>query len=329
MYGLRSCARPRRRCAEKHARVCGSTRPQRLGFGFSFAFRALVVFHRETAQFSKLKEDWVETAGPHGRSLRESWRATERAIDQALEFADQRMGWSRRALLPSANALIVLAAALDKADLKVDANSERLYRRWLCLTALRGVFQGSVETTINRFHRAIREAKGSPAEALVKALKKDEGRRVREDEFLMYGHPWGPVTQVMHAWLAGKEAKDWVSGDTVDDLARSGNPTRPGGDLTVHHIFPRRVLADLIEEAGRANIPANYALLSKSTNSSFGDDLPEEVFKMLTPDQRKIAEVQLFGDLAGDRLKLERYEEFLQWRADRLAESINEWLGMD
>ena len=304
-------------------------RPQRLGFGFSFAFRALVVFHRETAQFSKLKEDWVETAGPHGRSLRESWRATERAIDQALEFADQRMGWSRRALLPSANALIVLAAALDKADLKVDANSERLYRRWLCLTALRGVFQGSVETTINRFHRAIREAKGSPAEALVKALKKDEGRRVREDEFLMYGHPWGPVTQVMHAWLAGKEAKDWVSGDTVDDLARSGNPTRPGGDLTVHHIFPRRVLADLIEEAGRANIPANYALLSKSTNSSFGDDLPEEVFKMLTPDQRKIAEVQLFGDLAGDRLKLERYEEFLQWRADRLAESINEWLGMD
>ena len=139
-------------------------RPQRLGFGFSFAFRALVVFHRETAQFSKLKEDWVETAGPHGRSLRESWRATERTIDQALEFADQRMGWSRRALLPSANALIVLAAALDKADLKVDANSERLYRRWLCLTALRGVFQGSVETTINRFHRAIREAKGSPAE---------------------------------------------------------------------------------------------------------------------------------------------------------------------
>ncbi len=121
-----------------------------------------------------LKDNWIETAGPHGRSLRESWHVTERAIDQALEFADQRMGWSRRALLPSANALIVLAAAIDKADFKVDADSQRLYRRWLCLTAMRGVFQGSVETTINRFHRAVRESKGRPAKALVGALKRDE-----------------------------------------------------------------------------------------------------------------------------------------------------------
>jgi hypothetical protein len=60
--------------------------PQRLGFGFSFAFRALVVFHREAAQFSTLKADWMDVPGPHGRSLAQSWQAAEHALGKALSF---------------------------------------------------------------------------------------------------------------------------------------------------------------------------------------------------------------------------------------------------
>lgn len=304
-------------------------RPRRLGFGFSFAFRALVVIHRENAQFNKLKPDWMDAAGPFGRSLAASWGVTERAIKEALDFIDERMGWSRRGLLPSANAVIVLAAGLEKADFKLTSNAELLYRRWLCLTALRGVFQGSVETTINRFNRAIREAKNDPAAALVGALKRDESRRVRADELNKTAQLWGPCTQVMHAWLVYQGAKDWLSGDSVDGLAREGNPILPGGDLTVHHLFPRRIVAGLDDNPNYANRPANYALLSRSTNSEFGKKPPDEVFKSLTPNQRKLAALQFFGEGAGDRLSKDRYDEFCQWRADRLAESINEWLGMD
>jgi hypothetical protein len=50
---------------------------------------------------------------------------------------------------------------------------------------------------------------------------------------------------------------------------------------------------------------------------------------MLTPDKRKLADVQFFGDAAGDKLQPNRYEEFCQWRAGRLAESINRWLGWE
>jgi hypothetical protein len=305
------------------------TLPQRLGFGFSFAFRALVVFHRENAEYKKLKADWIETPGPNGRSLPQSWRATEKAINKALEFADERMGWSRRALLPSVNGLIVLAAALDKADFRVDANAERHYRRWLCLTANRGTFQGSVETTINRFHKSIREAKGSPAEALVGALKRDERGRVRADEFLKSGHLWGPITQVMHAWLVGNKAKDWLTGEPIDQLARCSHSTRPDGDLTVHHLFPRRMLADLLEDPAHANRAANYALLCRATNAEFSDTPPDDVWRTLAPDERKAAKAQFFGDDAGDLLNPERSQGFCQWRAVRLAESINDWLGMD
>jgi hypothetical protein len=265
----------------------GGERPHRLGVGFSFAFRALVVFHRQSARFLQLKPDWMEAPGPHGRSLVQSWRATEKAMDAALTFVDAKMGWSKRALLPSANAVIVLAAALDKQSHKLSAADERSYRRWLCLSALRGVFQGSVETTIDRFHRAIRESKRSPAEALLGALKRDEARPVRSEELNRYAQPWGPATQVFHAWLVGQEAMDWLSGDQVDALSRGGNPSLPGGDLTVHHIFPRRVLADLLENPDEANCPANYALISRSTNAELGDTKPDEVLTRLTPEQRK------------------------------------------
>jgi hypothetical protein len=304
-------------------------RPKRLGFGFSFAFRSLVVFHRQTAQFSSLKPDWIEAPGPRGQSLSQSWKATERAVDAALAFIDVEMGWSRRALLPSNNAVIALAVAIDKADAKMGPESKALYRRWLCLTALRNVFQGSIETTLNRFFRAVRDTKSDPALALVKALKRDEGRRIRPEDLNRFAQPWGPVTQVMHSWLVGSQAIDWLSGERIDVLAREGNASLPGGDLTVHHIFARKVLADLGMEPDEANCPANYALLSRSTNSEFLDQPADEVHATLTPDQRRAAGKQYFGDAAGDRLKRDRYKEFCQWRADRLAEALNDWLGID
>jgi hypothetical protein len=303
--------------------------PQRLGFGFSFAFRALVVFHRESAQFITLKPDWITAPGPHGRSLAESWRVTERAVGEAIEFLDNRMGWSRRALLPSTNALIVLATAFDRADFKMDAETERLYRRWLCLTALRGVFQGSVETTINRFARAVRDTREHPARALVDALKRDEGRPIRADELNRPAQMWGPATQVMHAWLVSRAATDWLTDDTVDSLARSGGIGMPAGDLTVHHLFPRKLLVGLTENTDIANNPANYALLSRATNSELGDRRPDEVLTNLTSEQRKRAAVQYFGEAAGDRLKPESFSEFCHWRAQRLVEALNEHLGIN
>jgi len=49
----------------------------------------------------------------------------------------------------------------------------------------------------------------------------------------------------------------------------------------------------------------------------------------MSPDERQRADLQFFGEAAGDRLKPENYENFCQWRAERLAEAMNEWLGVD
>ena len=300
--------------------------PQRLGFGFSFGFRSLVVFHKDSAKLRNLRDDWIDDKGPHDRTLWQSWQASENAIEKALSFVDNKMGWSRRALLPSMNAVIVLAVAFDKAGFKQDSEEESLYRRWLCLTALRGVFQGSVETTMNRFLRAIRNSRRHPAEAVGEALTRSERAPIHEDELMGYAQTWGPATQVMHAWLVSQRAKDWRSEDLIDKLARGGDTSLPGGDLTVHHIFPRNLFKDSADEPNRA---ANYALLSRSTNSEFHETPPDEVLNMLSSSQRKLATIQIFGRDAGDLLEPKRYDEFCEWRAKRLAESMNEWLGLE
>lgn len=304
-------------------------RAQRLGFGFSFAFRALVVFHTGDARFSKLRPNWVKKEGPDGRTLEQSWEKTEKAIDKALGFAERKMGWSRRALLPSANALIVLASAFDQAEFKLDSETEQLYRRWLCLTALRGIFRGAVESTINKFIKPIWKSNERPADVLLEKLRRQDRAPIMSEEFSQRARPWGPATQVMHAYFVSRGAKDWKTAEPVETLARNGDVHDAVGDLTVHHLFARNLLREWVENPDDAHRPANFALLSGVTNKEFGDDPPDDVWAILEPgDERKRAKVQFFGDDAGDKLRLDRYDEFCQWRADRLAESINEWLGM-
>jgi hypothetical protein len=302
--------------------------PQRLGFGFSFAFRALVVFHQGSAQFKTLRPDWINAPGPHKRTLSESWQAAQKALTQGLKFIDDHMKWSRRALVPSSNAVIVLAFALDKMRAAAPApDVAQMYRRWLCLTALRGVFQGSVESTIGRFLRGVRDSRSNPALALVSTLTRNEARAIQAEELTQRAQLWGPATQVFYSWLARRDARDWKTSESLDSLARA-NFKLPEGDLTVHHIFPRSIAAKVLGNPSDANCLANFAIISRHSNSEFGNKLPEDVLNNLDATEREYASLQFFSSDAGDRLDSRRYEEFRRWRAGQLADAFNEDLGI-
>lgn len=321
---------PAVRVLKKMREFVSEERPKRLGFGFSFAFRALVVFHRGSAQFRTLPADWVNAPGPNKRSLADSWEAARKALSQTLKFIDEEMGWSLRALVPSANAVIVLSYAFDKAPSAAPIDdADKRYRSWLCLTALRGVFQSSVETTINRFVRKVRDSTRHPATALIDALTRNEARRIEADELAEIAQLWGPATQVLYAWLVKRNACDWLNSETLDSLARAGNVGLPGGDLTVHHIFPRKIAADYLDNPNDANCLANFAIVSRETNSEFKATPPDEVLENLSAKQRQDASVQFFGSEAGDRLKPEHFEDFRAWRAKQLAEAFNDdfWIS--
>ena len=300
-----------------------------VGFNFGFAFRALVVFHTGNAQFGKdPKEDWARDRAGH--KLMESWRRSQRSLEKAIDFVDVELGWSRRGLLPSANALIPMAVALDKAGNKLTQRDKLNYMRWLCLSALRGIFSGAVETKINECLRAINGPGGAPSERLLNALSNASRRSVKASELLEEGTPvWGGGTQVMLAYLVQARAKDWDDGKLLSTLSKQGMPESRTGNLSVHHILPRKLAKSRDATAAKVNCIANYAIISADLNSTYGDSAPEDVFtESLTRAQLSRAEVQFFDKHAVDLLKNRGYEEFRRDRAKRLAANLNKWLQL-
>lgn len=149
--------------------------------------------------------------------------------------------------------------------------------RWFCLAALRGVFKGGVETTINNHLRSVKASK-KPAQGLFGALPANQSRPIKADELMREPTTlWEPFSQVMFAWLAAEGAKDWITGQPLAKIARLGHPSqRPEETLTIQHIFPRKLLADRQYAGDEANYPANFAIIGRSPNASLQDLPPTE-----------------------------------------------------
>jgi hypothetical protein len=114
-----------------------------------------------------------------------------------------------------------------------------------------------------------------------------------------------------------------MNGETLDSLARADKVGLPGGGLSVHHIFPRKIAAETLENPNDANCVANFAIVSRDTNSTFKETPPDEVLETLTGAQRGNASMQFFGFEAGDRLKPQHFDDFIAWRAKQLADAFN------
>jgi hypothetical protein len=307
----------------------GKGRPARIGFNFGFAFRALVVFHTGKARFSTdQKADWARDRP--GQRLMESWRQAQRSLEKAIEFVDVELGWSRRGLLPSLNALIPMAVALDKAGNKLTKRDKLNYTRWLCLTSLRSAFGGSVESTIDDFVREVNKPGGVPSERLLRGIGKTNAGRVKESELLQEGASvWGGGTQVLLAYLVQARARDWLDGTPLSDLAKKGDAGSRTGNLSVHHVLPRELAKSRGATAAKVNCLANYAIISGDLNSKFNDLAPEDVFNSwLSRAQQNRAEVQLFDKRAVDLLVKHGYDAFRRDRAKRLATKLNTWLQL-
>jgi len=85
-------------------------------------------------------------------------------------------------------------------------------------------------------------------------------------------------------------------------------------------------MQDLDFPVEKLNSVANYAILSQSDNAELADRDPFDVWRSLKPNQREWASVQMCFTAREDLLKA--YEEFVEFRAEKLAEQLNEFVGL-
>ena len=296
----------------------------KLGLNFVFATRALITAHRDNSTFSRLPKHWT-TLG--GKDINESWKSAEHGLSAAVAFVRDELGWNTRRWLPSANALIPLAYLLRDREGGFMKNEHEDIRRYLCITGIRGIFRGSVESTINKFISPVRKAQSKAqrkASLIFKAVPKNELRPIKTEDILKERGMYSPLMQAYLAYLVSKGARTWFEEAPLLDIAK-----RDINDpLAVHHIFPRELLRGHGIEPDRINCMANYAVLSQADNAEISDKDPKAVYDSMKGKTKDFADEQLFFILSDNRDWVAAYEAFLTQRAEVLADRLNKFLKL-
>jgi hypothetical protein len=296
-----------------------------LGINFVFLLRALVTVQRGNSSFSKLPRNWADDRA----EVEASWKQTEQALRATVEFVRNDIGWTTRRWLPSTMALIPVVYLLAKAGNGPLKGTEAEYvRRYLLVSGLRSLFRGSTETAVNTYVNAVRDAKGdrgARAEALLQRIPKNRLFKIRKDDVRTTTGMYSPLMQVYLAYLCSSGAGSWRSCRTLRDVIQEGLANDP---LAVHHIFPKKFMATIDLPVERANVVPNYAVLSQPDNAELGDQQPLDVWLSLKPNQRDVASTQLFFEASDNLLKPAAYEEFVAYRAEKIADRLNGFLGL-
>lgn len=295
-----------------------------LGINFVFLLRSLVTVHRGNCSFSKLPRSWADDTG----EVEASWRRTERALRATVEFVRKEVGWTTRRWLPSTMALIPLVYLLAKSDKStLAAKDKEVARRYLLISGLRSLFRGSTETTVNSYVNAVRDTPGDASRltrALLSRIPKNRLFKIRKDDVRNTSGLYSPLMQIYLAYLYAQDAKSWPSGRSLKDVLHE---VLVGDPLAVHHIFPKKFMQDLDFPVDRLNTVANYAILSQADNAELGDRDPFDVWRGLKTNQKEWASQQLCFVASDNLLRRDAYEEFVEFRAEKLAIQLNAFLG--
>jgi len=206
-------------------------------------------------------------------------------------------------------------------------NEHKDIRRYLCISGIRGLFRGSVESTINKYVSPVRKAPSKAqrkASLIFKTIPKNELRPIKPEDILTERGMYSPLMQAYLAYLVSEGVRTWYEEAPLLDVAK-----RDINDpLAVHHIFPRELLRGHGIESDRINCMANYAVLSQADNAEIGDKDPKEVYDALKGNTKDYADEQLFFILSENRDWVAAYEAFLVARAGTLADRLNKFLKL-
>jgi len=272
---------------------------------------------------SKLPNSWAADTG----EIEASWRRTEQALRVTIQFVRNDIGWTTRRWLPSTMALIpVIYLLANSSHATLRGKDAELVRRYLLVAGLRSLFRGTTETTVDSYVKAVRSATGDRtrrARALFEKIPKNRLYRIKKEDVRTTSGMYSSLMQIYLAYLYSKDARSWPSGRSLKDVLHDGLSSDP---LGVHHLFPRELMQDRDYPLERLNTVANYAILSQADNAELTDRDPFDVWRSLKPNQRECASAQLFFTAREDLFKA--YEEFIEFRAERLAEELNDFVGL-
>jgi len=242
------------------------------------------------------------------------------AIDSALNMIGGRLGLDHDRVLFGRFAIPVMVRYLDQRGEALGEHERDKLLFWYVQAGMWGRFSGSTEAMIDQDLAAIEEIEGGLDRLLDQLRHWRGGLWVEPDHF--HGATRGArFYPVLYMLTRMGEAKDWYTG-----LPLKAEMLGKMSALEVHHIFPGSQLYDRNYTRAQVNALANFCFLTKITNLSIGNRLPEAYFPEI--------EAKHPGTLASQWIpmdptlwRIDNYRDFLEARKKLLAEETSRRLA--
>ena len=243
-------------------------------------------------------------------------RRATKYIDACLNMIAGRLGLDHKRVFFAPLAVPIMVRYLDRKQGTLSEKERDKMLFWFAQAGMWGRYSGSTEAKLDR-DLAVLEESGGNLDALLEEMKSWHGElRIEPEHFT----PWGLGTRfypVLYLLTRIGESRDWGNG-----LPLRANLLGKMSQLEVHHIFPKARLYKCGLRLSHVHSLANYCFLTKGTNLSIGDRLPEEYFAEIEERHPGALASQW---IPGDRnlWKIENYFYFLAARRELLAREAN------
>ncbi len=237
-------------------------------------------------------------------------------IDTSLNLIAGRLGLDHDQVFFGRFGVPVMVRYLDQRGGPLDAVERDKLLFWFVQAGMWGRFSGSTESFIDQDLAAL-EGPDAGLDKLLEQLRLwHGGLRVEPGHFTGWslGARFYPVLYLLTRM---GQAVDWGTG-----LPLKTSLLGKMNKLEVHHVFPKAQLYKHGYSRSEVNALANFCFLTKDTNLSISDRLPEKYF----PEIEKIHPGALATQwIPSDPLlwKIENFRAFLEARKALLAEEVN------
>ncbi|MEU5361901.1 DUF262 domain-containing protein [Streptomyces sp. NPDC005925] len=253
-------------------------------------------------------------------ALKEAWQATERALRFAIDFLKGECSIPRSEILSSPNVTIVPALLLYHRDGKLRPGEAQLLRRWVYTAMAFSHYSLQVEGKLDAEARLIKSRGGE--DLFAQLIRRASGTRSLDSALhprdLEQKYSTHPFFKLLYIAALRGTARDWAT-----NIAISDQPMNSSAKIEFHHVFPRaRVQAAYAKEEW--NSLANLAFITGQTNKMISSRLPAEYMTEIAPE--RLSEQWIPDD--PELRSMDRFPDFLAARRRRLANVLNELLGL-
>ena len=283
------------------------------GFNLDWLLRSVNTALTGEAKFSFLHDKSAE-------EVQDGLKRAANRIDTCLNLIGGRLGLDHDQVFFGRFAIPVMVRYLDQRNGALDAKERDKLLFWFAQAGMWGRFSGSTESYIDQDLAAL-EGDDGGLEKLLEQLRLWHGDLRAEPGHFAGWSLGARFYPVLYMLTRMGEAKDWGTG-----LPLKSSLLGKMNKLEVHHIFPKKQLYKRKHKRPEVNALANFCFLTKDTNLSIRDRLPEEYFPEIEEDHP--------GALASQWIptdpvlwKIENYRDFLQARRELLAAETNQRLA--